>query len=81
MNKSISAEDSAWEKKLTPLGLAFKRMLKFVSRMLVFRKSKGGQDLDDGSEEVGVAAGLKPPPPTLSGRAEKEFPYSDETIA
>ena len=81
MNKSISAEDSAWERKLTPLGLAFRRMLKFVSRMLVFRQNKDGKDLDDGSEEVGVTAGLKPPPPTLSGSAEKEFPDSDETIA
>jgi hypothetical protein len=81
MNKSILAEDNAWKKKLTPLGLAFRRMLKFVSRMLVFRKSKGGQDHDDGSEEVGVTAGLKPPPPTLSGRDAKEFPGSDETIS
>jgi hypothetical protein len=78
MNKSILAENIAWGKKLTPFGLTLRRMLKFVWNALVPHKSKSSQDSDDGSEEVGVTAGLRPPPSTLSGGAAKEFPDSDE---
>jgi hypothetical protein len=81
MTRFIITEDQVLEGQLTPLGVAFWRAFRRMARRFFSVESKVRRHPDDGEQEAGVSARLKPPPPVLSARAAKELPESDQAKA